>query len=78
MWSLGCILYNMVYGCTPFQKYRAVFEKVNAIMNQPVVFKDIEDRDLLDVMKVVICVIYYLLWMFRLTFSNLISVVFIA
>ena len=51
VWSLGCILYNMVYGCTPYQKFRSVYEKVSAIISSPVNFEPIEDSDLLDVMK---------------------------
>ncbi|XP_018056964.1 PREDICTED: probable serine/threonine-protein kinase mps1 [Atta colombica] len=33
VWSLGCILYSLVYGYTPFQHIRTQWAKVNAITN---------------------------------------------
>ena len=33
VWSLGCILYNLVYGCTPFQHIPNQFQKMNAIVS---------------------------------------------
>lgn len=33
MWSLGCILYSLVYGHTPFHHVRSQWAKVHAITN---------------------------------------------
>ncbi|XP_076331844.1 uncharacterized protein LOC143236974 [Tachypleus tridentatus] len=53
VWSLGCILYNLVYGRTPFQHIQNIIGKVQAITNPSyqINFPSIDDTDLLDVMK---------------------------
>ncbi|KAK6108186.1 Protein kinase domain family protein [Brugia pahangi] len=51
VWALGCILYNMVYGHTPYQMWTNPIQKMHAILNKPIVFEKIEDADLMDVLK---------------------------
>ncbi|XP_045589450.2 uncharacterized protein Mps1 [Procambarus clarkii] len=53
VWSLGCILYNLVYGRTPFQHLVSPFQKLAAISNpnHKISFPDIEDKQVLDVLK---------------------------
>ncbi|KAL3985312.1 Protein kinase domain family protein [Acanthocheilonema viteae] len=51
VWALGCILYNIVYGHTPYQMWTNPIQKMHAILNKPVVFEKIEDADLMDVLK---------------------------
>ncbi|VDM97830.1 unnamed protein product [Thelazia callipaeda] len=51
VWALGCILFNMVYGFTPYQMWTNPAQKMHAILHKPIVFGEIEDTDLLDVLK---------------------------
>lgn len=54
MWSLGCILYCMTYGKTPFQSITNQITKLHAIIDttHKIEFPDIAEKDLLDVLKV--------------------------
>ncbi|XP_053737209.1 dual specificity protein kinase Ttk [Synchiropus splendidus] len=53
VWSLGCILYYMTYGKTPFQSITNQITKLHAILDPSHIidFPDIPDKDLLDVLK---------------------------
>ena len=55
VWSLGCILYCMTYGRTPFQSITNQIAKLHAIMDpsHKIEFPDIAERDLRDVLKVI-------------------------
>ncbi len=54
VWSLGCIMYNLTYGKTPFHHITNSLLKLQAITNEKynIEFPDIEDKDLLDTLKV--------------------------
>lgn len=54
VWSLGCILYCMTYGKTPFQSITNQIAKLHAIIDpsHKIEFPDIPENDLLDVLKV--------------------------
>ncbi|XP_043974112.1 dual specificity protein kinase Ttk isoform X1 [Gambusia affinis] len=53
VWSLGCILYCMTYGKTPFQSITNQIAKLQAIIDpsHKIEFPDIAEKDLLDVLK---------------------------
>ncbi|KAM6967615.1 dual specificity protein kinase Ttk [Aplochiton taeniatus] len=53
VWSLGCILYCMTYGKTPFQSITNCSIKMHAIIDpsHEIEFPDIPEKDLLDVLK---------------------------
>lgn len=53
VWSLGCILYYMTYGKTPFQHLTNQISKLQAItdLNHEIKFPAIAENDLLDVLK---------------------------
>uniref|UniRef100_A0A914QXC4 Protein kinase domain-containing protein n=1 Tax=Panagrolaimus davidi TaxID=227884 RepID=A0A914QXC4_9BILA len=52
IWSLGCILYSMVYDKLPWGHITSPMAKMNAIIDEDVHFKPIEDEQLLNVMQV--------------------------
>ncbi|XP_068180187.1 dual specificity protein kinase Ttk [Antennarius striatus] len=53
VWSLGCILYCMTYGKTPFQSITNQIAKLQAIIDpsHKIEFSDLSEKDLLDVLK---------------------------
>ncbi|XP_023668766.2 dual specificity protein kinase Ttk isoform X1 [Paramormyrops kingsleyae] len=53
VWSLGCILYYMTYGKTPFQSITNQISKLHAIIDpsHQIDFPDVAEKDLLDVLK---------------------------
>ncbi|XP_035214279.1 dual specificity protein kinase Ttk-like [Stegodyphus dumicola] len=53
VWSLGCILYYLVYNVPPFHNFKTLMQKVHAITNPSyeIPFPEIPDKLLLDVLK---------------------------
>jgi len=53
IWSLGCILYNFVYGRPPFDKHNDILSKLQAITNpnQTIEFPKIYNPDLMQTMR---------------------------
>ncbi|XP_078485790.1 uncharacterized protein LOC100176899 [Ciona intestinalis] len=53
VWSLGCILYSMLYGCTPFQHIKHQLLKLNAITNHQhrIEFPAFKDENFVNIVQ---------------------------
>lgn len=53
VWSMGCILYQMVFGFTPFEHVQGLMPKISAITaDEPIDVQPVDNEDLMDCLRI--------------------------